>query len=362
MKKKHAIMFMALSLLIATAAVSAWASDKAQASVTATSPSAVVTPNGMAVGTIHVVYTANAYQFTPGSFGNFNLDLSILAVAGNPETSYPLTLRLSQKQSGADSLVLTPDTGSFAVADNSWTGGTRVSVAVPAGTPDADGTTLTGILQIEADGPPDKNSKPTNPQLNTITTVVVKIVLLHPTACLKMVNFVTDAEFNSIDGAVVNLKTKGGVSTVASTNPGQFSNNILIANRCGTDQQLDLKISLDSCFDTNPSGNPGQAVFTYLTTGEVDEESFDINAFGAMTGQGQNLCLSRLIIPTDQTLLATVHMGAIKNMLAGNLPADTTFDFSATVYDSASNGCTTGTLNSLADPNPAGAAVQFTTK
>ena len=363
MKTSKVITVLVLSLLVTMTAVSAWASDKVQASVTTTSPSAVVTPNGMAVGTIHVVYTVNAYQFTPGSFGDFDLGLSILNASGNPETTYPLTLKLVQKQRGADNLFLTPTADSFAVAGNSWSGSTTVSVAIPADPDNEDGTTLTGTLQIEADGLLDKNGKPTNPQLNTNTTVVVKVVLLHPTACLKMANFVTDTDFfNPIDVMVVNLKEKSGVTKVNSTNPGQLSNNILIVNNCGTDQQLDLKISLDSCFETSPSGNPGQAVFTYLTIGEVDEESFDISAFGAKTGQGQNLCLSALTVPADQTLLATVHMGVIKGTLAGYLPADSTFDFSANIYDSGSNNCTTGSLNALADLNPTELSIPFTTK
>jgi len=355
------------SVLVMMLSVPVSASDKVQAAVTETSPEAVVTPNGTAVGTIHVVYTVNAYEFTPGSVaGSFKAALSILEVAGNPETSYGLTLKLTQKQEGAGNLVLTPAAEAFTVPDATWRNGdgTMVTVTIPDNPPNYDGATLTGTLQLEAEGPLNDRGRAINPQLNTNTSVVVKVVLLHPTACLKAVNFVTDNDFNALDTVIVNLKTdkKSGVTTLNSTNPGQFSDNVLVVNGCGEDQTIDLRVALDACFDTNPAGNPGQAVFTYLADGEVDAASFDINAFGSQTGQGQNLCLTGLTIPAGQTLLATVHMGAVKGVLSSALPAAGSFGFAASLYEEGSNGCADGMVHLLSDGDSAAVAVPFVLK
>jgi len=367
MRSNGIIAVLVLALVVILTSAPVWASDKVQAEVKETAPAAVVTPNGMAVGTTHVVYTVTAFELTPGSpVGSFKVDLSILDLPGNPETSYGLTLKLSQKQEGAGNLILTPDDEAFSVLDATWDNGdgTTVTVTIPDTPPSDDGATLTGTLQLEAEGPLNDRGRPTNPQLNTNTSIVVKVVLLHPTACLKAANFVTDNEFNALDTVLVNLKTdkKTGVTTVNSTNPGQFSDNVLVVNSCGEDQQIDLKINLDSCFDTNPAGNPGQAVFTYLAAGVVDEASFDISAFGAKTAQGQSLCLSGLTVPAGQTLLATVHMGAVKDILASALPADTTFAFAANIFEAGSESCTSGILQSFSDINPATASVPFAIK
>lgn len=340
-----------------------WAKDNAQAEVTSTTPAALVTPNGAAVGTIHVIFTVNAEKFTPGNFGSFAVDLSILSDSQNPQTTYPLALMLTQKQAGTGNLILTPDISAFGVSSAAWSGGsTTVAVGIPENPPSNDGATLTGVLQFEAEGPVGKNGQPTNPQIGTITTIVVKVVLMHPTACLKVTNFVTDMDFDALDSAIVNLKTKSGSSTINSTNPGQFSDNVLVVNNCDEDQVIDLRINLDACFDTNPSGNPGQAVFTYLTEGEVDEESFDISAFGAKTSQGQNLCLTGLTVPTGQTLLATVHMGVVKGTSSALLPGDSSFDFEAEVYEVGSSNCTNGFPHAMTDYVPMGTSVPFTAK
>jgi len=357
MRRQRLGIVIGLILTLAVSAGPAWAKDKVLAAVTSTSPAAVVTPNGMAVGTIHVLFTLDASGVTPGEeIGTFSLALAIGEGGGNP-TSYGtgLTINLSQKQEGDENLILIPGQSAFDdVYDASWTngGGTMVTVRLPEILPEEDGATLTGSLQLEGGS-----------QLNTNTSILVKVVLLQPTACLKVATFVTDTEFRSFDSATVNLKTdkKTGVTTLNSTNPGQFSDNVLVVNSCGSDQEIDLRIQLDSCFDTNPSGNPGQAVFTYLAEGEIDVESFEIGAFGTGAAQGQSLCLSGLTVPNGQTLLATVHMGAIKGLPASSLPADSSFDFAAAVYEIGSNGCSNGLFSVLADPEPATVAVPFTT-
>jgi hypothetical protein len=51
----------------------------------------------------------------------------------------------------------------------------------------------------------------------------------------------------------------------------------------------------------------------------------------------------------------------VKGVAASTLPADGSFDFNATLYETVNSGCS-GTLDTLADPNPATFTLPFTTK
>jgi hypothetical protein len=207
-----------------------------------------------------------------------------------------------------------------------------------------DGTELVSNLQLE--------TVPTGSHLDTVTTVQVHVKLVYPTNCLRMYDFITDQDFTStVTGTGVNVSN----GMVRATTPyGQLSDNILVVNVCGVGQPFDLKINLDSSFETNPHGNPGNAVFNYLTTGSINPSTFNISAFGAGTPQGESLCLGSIVLPAGETLLTTVHIG-IKKISASALPADGTFDFSAGAY-AAGSSCT-GALSTLVTPNPATASV-----
>ena len=330
------------------------------------SPTPILQVNGnpysagtYAVGTIQLFYTVNAYQFTAGDFASFRLDMQDINMGANPATSYPVTLNLTQ--TGSANLVLTPVPASFSVTGVGWTGSSTVTISIPSFVPstpslNVDGTDLVGNLQLV--------TSPQGAHLDTVTTVQVHIKLVHPTACLRVFDFITDEEFNAIlTSTVVNVNNKGKVN---STIPGQFSDNILVANTCSTSQSFDLLIGLDSSFDTNPHGNPGNATFTYLKTGYVDPSSFSISAFGSGTPQGERLCLASIVVPGGDTFLATVHMGIIRGMLASALPSSGTFTFRAELDVAGStSGCTNpsaGALNSMATPNPASATLTFTTQ
>src|SRR4030095_4761509 len=175
---------------------------------------------------------------------------------------------------------------------------------IPAGVPSADGTELVGNLNMRIPG---------SNHVGTPTSVQVHILLVHPTACLKSYNFITDTDFNSIITlATVNVNNNGKVT--GTSNPAQFSDNILIANTCGQDETIDLDILLDSRWETNPNNNPGNAVFTYSANGEIDPDTFDIEDFGAQAAQKQNLCLKNVTVPAGKSFLATVHSGVIKGL------------------------------------------------
>jgi hypothetical protein len=80
------------------------------------------------------------------------------------------------------------------------------------------------------------------------------------------------------------------------------------------DEEFDLQIGLDRRFHTSPNGNPGNAIQSYNSAGIVEASDFDIDAFDAGTGQGQNLCLQSISVAAGTSFLAAVH-GALINHL-----------------------------------------------
>ncbi len=364
MTRKAILAGAVLAVLVLGLTPQALAKDAVKASVTPQgSPVPIMKENGTpyssgtyAIGTIQLFYTVSAFQFPSGNFASFQLDMMDMAYTANPATSYPVTLNLVQ--TGSSNLVLSPLLSSFIVSGTGWSGSSIVTISIPASVAsdpslNLDGTDLIGNLQMV--------TSPQGAHLDTVTTVQVHIKLVHPTACLRVYNFFTDQAFTTIVTSTdVNVNNKGKVT---ATNPfGQLSDNILVVNTCSTPISFDLQIELDSSFQTNPNGNPGNAVFVYLTSGYMDPSTFNMAAFGSGTPQGQHLCLCNLTVPAGDTMLITVHMGIIRNMLASALPADGTFDFGAEVYAAGSTlNCTTsGSPHPLADPSYAYTPLPFT--
>jgi hypothetical protein len=351
------------ALLILGLAPLAWSKDAIKSAVTPVgSPAPIMQQNGnpyssgtFAVGTIQLFYTVNAYQFTTGPFASFQLNLTDAHFNTNPATTYPVTLNLTQ--TGSANLTLTPVPNSFSVTGVGWASSSTVLISIPASVPtdpnlNLDGTDLVGNLQLA--------TSPQGSHLDTVTTIQVHIKLVHPTSCLRVYDFITDEAFTTtVTYTDVNVNNHTG--KVTSTNPfGQLSDDILIVNTCGTNMSFDLKILLDSSFETNPHGNPGNAVFTFMTSGNVDPAAFNIADFGTGTPEHQDLCLTSITVPAGATFLATVHMGVIKGNLASSLPASGSFEFSSEVR-TAGSSCT-GVLNPLATPDPAWAPLAFSTK
>lgn len=337
-------------LLLAAVSGPAWAKNYDQVKpvvmIPAGQPIPIIKENGVTPGTVQLLYTVTASTFPVGNVAQFTLDLSILP--GTPgDTKYSDSLTLSQ--TGSQNVVLTPAQTEFNVTASGWTGSTLVTVAIPAAVAadlalNDDGADLVGNLQLTA--------TPTNNQLKTPSTVQVHIRLVHPTACLKVYNFLTaPGDSTPLTSASLVLHKKYG--TVNATNPGQFSDDVLVVNICTVPQSFDLKVSLAPTFETNPANNPGNAVFTYVTAGEVDPTTFSLGSFGTGTPQGQQLCLGHVTVQPEETFLATVH-SAIQKGIA----APTSASFSAALYGAGST-CT-GALDPLADPNPAGTTLSFT--
>ena len=327
---------------------SAAAGDDVQVTVTSVgSPAPTLKINGNATtqGTIQLYYTVTDFAFPIGPFAQFAIDMKDVHLSGQNNARYPATLTL--EQNGSENVQLTPDQSSFSITGLGWTASTTVQIDIPAGVPNADFTELVGNLNLSVPGPN---------HVGTPTTIQVHILLVHPTACVKVYNFVTDADFNDIlTSADVNINR----GSVKSSQPGQFADNVLIANTCSVAESFDVQIALDTRFETNPKNNPGNAVFTYATSGEVDPSTFAILSFGTGQGQGQNLCLQNVTVPPHTSFLASVHSQVIKGMDAATL-GSSPFSFGAALRTAGTN-CT-GSLDTIASPNPVSTTLPFNVK
>ena len=350
-------------VMVATGSIFAGAAfaDAVQAGVTipAGQPVPVMTENGngytagtYAVGTIHLNYTTVGTTFPAGTFAVFQLNMSDFSSRGNTP-AYPAGLSLNQI--GSDNLTLTPSMSPLSVSGIGWSSSVLVTVSIPASVAadpalNEDGDVLVAHLQLAAD----------TPHLKTPTDILVKIKLVHPTACLKVYDFITDASLaNTIAFTEVNVNTRGKVT---STNPyGSLSHNVMVVNTCGTSESFDLRVYLDAWFSTQPNNNPGNAVFSFATAGEIDSSAFNIASFGTGTGQGQNLCLQNVTVPAGSTFLTTVHTSINNGLLASGLPVSGIFGGFTANLTAAGSACG-GALVTVATPNPTSAPLSFSIK
>jgi hypothetical protein len=346
----------------------AFAKDSLQASVSIPAGQpvpALVTENGTgytqgtyAVGTIRLEYTYVGTTFPVGPFATFNLNMGVYGPGPGTPTAYPVTLNLTDI--GSPHLALWPASSPLQVSGLAWTASTPVTISIPSSVAtdpllNVDGAVLVGNFKLDAGN-----------DLKTVTNVQVKIRLVHPnaTACLKVYNFITDADLtNAITSTEVGVNKKGKVT---STNPyGSLSENLMVVNTCQTTEAFDAKISVDPSFSTQPSNNPGNAVFTFATAGEMDPTAFNIASFGTGTAQGQKLCLQGVSVPAGSTFLATVHMNINNGMDVTSLPGGGTgpgtFIGFGGVLHTAGSVCA-GIPILIATPNPVSAPLAFTIK
>ncbi|WP_139335918.1 hypothetical protein [Aromatoleum tolulyticum] len=353
--------------LLAIFANPAAAKDAVQSSVSDWTGTPIIQNNGnpdaqgtFAVGTIQLTYTVVGYTFTAGDFGSFKLNWGVQAnYSGGQSTSYSPDLTLKIEQIGGSHLELTPSPAEFNPLSNTAQDTSVIDIAIGSNVPNdpalnCDGCTLVGNLKLVTD--------PSGAKLDTVTNVQVKLVLAHPDSCLKAYNFITNQDTGSeITTTTLNVATNGAKKgTVTSSAPGQFSDDVLVANTCANEQDFDLKIALDPNFETNPSNNAGNAVFTYSKNGAVDQQNFDLSSFGLGTPQGQQVCLRNVTIPADSSFLATVHSQVKKGTVASALPASKTFQFAAALHQTSNSACAGELRTDVAPGNPVGAALGFT--
>jgi hypothetical protein len=353
MMMRRLLVVLPLALLLA-APGSAAAKDSVKATVANATGSPVIVNNGQAVGTIQLFYTVNAPQFPLGAFATFDVNW-MTVLGGGRATNYGsgVTFDLQQDQQGGY-VDLSPSPGSFLLTAVGQTGVSTVTVFITTdkdGNPpsDADGTELVGNLKLDAGS-----------SVSTVSNIQVHIRLVHPSPsqCLRAYDFVTDQDFSIgiLSTTSLNVPKNGAhKDQVVSSNPGQFSDNVLIANTCATDQSFDLGIGLDPGF----SPNGANAVFSFTEAGAFDTSNYNVILSGTGTPRGQVLCLQNVTVPAGSSFLATVHSKVADNLPKGSLPADGTFDFAATLFQNVNAGCT-GAPHPLASPNPATFTLPFT--
>ena len=211
------------------------------------------TPGTYAVGTIILNYTYIGMSFPAGVFATFNLNLNVYdPTSPKNDPTYPVELTLSDI--GSKHVTLWPASPLLSVTGLGWTSTDPVTVLIPsevASNPDfmQDGAQIVGNLKMATPG---------GSQLDTVTNVIVKITLVHPTGpCVKAYSFITDAQLtDTITASEVNVNSK---HKVTSTNPyGSLSSNALIVNTCGVDVSFDLKMVLDAVVLDAALEQPGQ--------------------------------------------------------------------------------------------------------
>jgi len=339
------------ALLVVGIARAAAAADydkvKPSVSVPVGNPTPLIRNNGVVPGTIQLIYTVNANTFTAGSFGNFHIDLSIQP--GATTANYSTNLDLDQNGSTNLDLTIVPD--NFTVTGRSWTAGVDVNISIPADVPgnpslNTDGYTLVGNIGMSSAG---------QRHLQTPTNIQVQIVLVHPSSqCLRLYDFIVNNDTGDIITSATYTVSHGPNPKINGTQPGGLLDAILLANTCSETESFDVLATLDKSFWTKPHANPGNAVFTYSTSGIIDPSTFNVSAFGTGAGQQQNLCLSGLSLAAGQSFLMTVGV-----QVADDIPpplSSATFTGAVSV---ANTSCSQSQLNLLVTPNPAGATLRL---
>ena len=354
MKKFFAV---AVLSILALASASAFANDQLTSSVTPlTGPTPVIVNNGVPSGTIQLWYHVVGSQFTCGQFAQFTLNLQDAAGTTGQSPSYPVTLNLADSGNGTP-VQLAPATSSLSVADNIWSGSTTVTVNIDCsklGAP-TDGQDIVGNLNV--------STSPSGSHLNTISTIQVHIVLAFPaeSACLKLYSFQTNPD----DGTLlttISLTENAHLGTVTATHPGVVSVDGLVVNTCPDSETFGIGIGLDGDWSTNPSNNPGNAVFTYTETGEIDPTvtNFTVPTTGG-TAQGEALCVDNVSLASGDSYLVTVHSQVNSSLAISSLPA-TAFTFSAAL-STAGTSCSSSSYlpNTLVSPgNPVTSSLPYT--
>jgi hypothetical protein len=277
------------------------------------------------------------------AFGTVQVGMNIVDKSGaqpqNQSTEYPLTVNLVQQGGGNQDLLLTASPNSFPRNAAGEFGTSDVTVTLNCTEGKCDGKEqLEATLQFNGPGG--------NDGLNSSVNLTVRISLVPPpeTACLGVKSFVTNQGRNTVVDTteVVTVRAGKNAGKVNTTVPfGQHSYNVLVANICGETDSFDLKITLDPSYETNPSNNPGNAVFTYLLGGMVDIEDFAIESFFNKTPQGQTLCLEDVELIGEHTSLTTVHMGVKRGVLQEELTGfggEQKFSFTAEIF-APGTGC-----------------------
>lgn len=352
------LLLLPLALLLASTA--ALANDEIVSTVTnGSGPQATIVNNGVPSGTIQLWYSYVGANFPCGAFATFNVALQDQSGNGKQMSTYPVAIGLAQSGGGTP-VQLSPSPDSYTVSGQTWN-----NVASPETvTVSIDCSKLTGTPYDGEDivGNLNEQTVPNGSHLDTISTIQVHVVLVAPTACLKLYQFQTYQDSGIALGSV-QVVTSNKTGAVKSTNPGTISTDALIVNTCASSQNFDLGVALDPEWSTIPGNNPGNATFAYDIAGAVDPGTLNMTALTG-TPMGEGTCLQNVTLLAGNSYLVTVHSAIDSGLYASSLPAIGNFSFAAELFNptTSGTGCTAGALSTtlVAPANPASSTLPFT--
>lgn len=286
-----------------------------------------LTPGTYAIGTIMVDYFVTGFQFPTDWHGSFRMCLDTVAAGGKQAAEYPANVYV--KQTGSSDLRIDGVAATVPFADTNddpdlLVGKKCVDItasvpAAVAATPtfQADGTTLVANLQESADG---KN-------IDTPTSVKVRVTLVHPTACVRAVHLVSNNDF-TIDQGVAGITMSINKSNKKlAMQPVDLQHLLALVNTCNVAQIVDVTAAINENFEVFQSNgirttSVGQEVADGDELLGVGLEWADLDAVNPA-----EMCLLNVNVPAHQSFIFTQRMrvgdyGNFPGTYAGTLGRD----------------------------------------
>jgi hypothetical protein len=276
-----------------------------------------LTPGTYAIGTIMVDYFVTGFQFPTDWHGGFRICLDTVAAGGKQAAEYPANIYVKQNGSSdlhIDGVVATvPFAG---VNDDPDLVAGRKCVDIKASVPAAvaanptfqvDGATLVANLQESADR---KN-------IDTPTSVKVRVTLVHPIACVRAVHLVSNNDFTiDLGVAGISLSINKSNKRLASQ-PIDMQHLLALVNTCDAAQKVDVTAAINENFEVFQSNG--------IRTTSVSQEVADSNQLLGVGLEWDDLnalnpaemCLLNVNVPAHQSFIFTQRMRVSDD---GNFP------------------------------------------
>lgn len=276
-----------------------------------------LTPGTYAIGTIMVDYFVTGFQFPTDWHGSFRMCLDTVAAGGRQAAEYPANVFVKQVGSSDLQIGGVVATVPFTDVDDDPDPATGencvdITASVPAAvaanpTFQADGTTLVANLQESTDR---KN-------IDTPTTVKVRVTLVHPTTCVRAVHLVSNNDF-TIDLGVAGITMSINKSNKKLTmQPVDLQHLLALVNTCNSAQTVDVTAAINENFEVFQSNG--------IRTTSVDQEVADGEE---LLGVGLDwtdlddvnpaeMCLLNVNVPAHQSFIFTQRMRVSED---GNFP------------------------------------------
>lgn len=264
-----------------------------------------LTPGTYAIGTIMVDYFVTGFQFPTDWQGSFRMCLDTVAAGGKQAAEYPANVQTRQVGSSNLHIGGVPATVPFAAVDDDPdpVAGRKcidIAASVPAAVAtnpafQSDGATLVANLQETTDV---RN-------IDTVTTVKVRVTLVHPTACMRAVQLVSSNDFTlDLGAAGITLAINKSNKNLKSQ-PVDMQHLLALVNTCGDVQTVDVTAAINENFEVFQSnGIRTSTVGQEVADGDellgVGLEWSDLDALNPA-----EMCLLNVAVPAHQSFVFT---------------------------------------------------------